>query len=123
MAPAIAYGMCAASSRLASATVAWWTFPVFMKKLSAFSSDLSRRCSTPLDSARIPGMYHGLQLSCCGVHRLVHGQSATRHWLGILNQRRVEIEFSDGTGKAVDQDDWPVAEMRGSEVCRCRDRV
>jgi photosystem II stability/assembly factor-like uncharacterized protein len=32
--------------------------------------------------------------------------SATRHWLGILNQDWVEIGFSDGTGKAVDTDDW-----------------
>jgi photosystem II stability/assembly factor-like uncharacterized protein len=30
------------------------------------------------------------------------GPSATRHWLGILNQDWVEIGFSDGTGKAVD---------------------
>jgi photosystem II stability/assembly factor-like uncharacterized protein len=34
------------------------------------------------------------------------GPSATRHWLGILNQDWVEIGFSDGTGKAVDKDDW-----------------
>jgi photosystem II stability/assembly factor-like uncharacterized protein len=34
------------------------------------------------------------------------GPSATRHWLGILNQDWVEIGFSDGTGKAVDQADW-----------------
>jgi photosystem II stability/assembly factor-like uncharacterized protein len=32
--------------------------------------------------------------------------SATRHWLGILNQDWVEIGFSDGTGKAVDKADW-----------------
>jgi hypothetical protein len=31
------------------------------------------------------------------------GPSATRHWLGILNQDWVEIGFSDGTGKAVDK--------------------
>ena len=30
------------------------------------------------------------------------GPSATRHWLGILNQDWLEIGFSDGTGKAVD---------------------
>ena len=34
------------------------------------------------------------------------GPSATRHWLGILNQDWVEIGFSDGTGKAVDVKDW-----------------
>ncbi len=34
------------------------------------------------------------------------GPSATRHWLGILNQDWVEIGFSDGTGKAVDVADW-----------------
>src|SRR5262245_60256587 len=34
------------------------------------------------------------------------GPSATRHWLGILNQDWVEIGFSDGTGKAVDKTDW-----------------
>ncbi|MGH7460727.1 MAG: WD40/YVTN/BNR-like repeat-containing protein, partial [Longimicrobiales bacterium] len=34
------------------------------------------------------------------------GPSATRHWLGILNQDWVEIGFSDGTGKAVDKDNW-----------------
>jgi photosystem II stability/assembly factor-like uncharacterized protein len=34
------------------------------------------------------------------------GPSATRHWLGILNQDWVEIGFSDGTGKAVDAADW-----------------
>jgi hypothetical protein len=34
------------------------------------------------------------------------GPSATRHWLGILNQDWVEIGFSDGTGKAVDKSDW-----------------
>jgi hypothetical protein len=33
------------------------------------------------------------------------GPSATRHWLGILNQDWVEIGFSDGTGKAVDKSD------------------
>jgi photosystem II stability/assembly factor-like uncharacterized protein len=32
--------------------------------------------------------------------------SATRHWLGILNEDWVEIGFSDGTGKAVDKSDW-----------------
>ncbi len=32
--------------------------------------------------------------------------SATRHWLGILNEDWVEIGFSDGTGKAVDKADW-----------------
>ena len=34
------------------------------------------------------------------------GPSATRHWLGILNQDWIEIGFSDGTGKAVDASDW-----------------
>ncbi len=34
------------------------------------------------------------------------GPSATRHWLGILNQDWSEIGFSDGTGKAVDIADW-----------------
>ncbi len=34
------------------------------------------------------------------------GPSATRHWLGILNQDWMEIGFSDGTGKAVDVRDW-----------------
>jgi photosystem II stability/assembly factor-like uncharacterized protein len=34
------------------------------------------------------------------------GPSATRHWLGILNQDWVEIGFSDGTGKAVDVANW-----------------
>jgi len=34
------------------------------------------------------------------------GPSATRHWLGILNQDWVEIGFSDGTGQAVDKADW-----------------
>ena len=34
------------------------------------------------------------------------GPSATRHWLGILNQDWVEIGFSDGTGKAVDIANW-----------------
>src|SRR6185503_8644515 len=34
------------------------------------------------------------------------GPSATRHWLGILNQDWLEIGFSDGTGKAVDVADW-----------------
>ncbi len=34
------------------------------------------------------------------------GPSATRHWLGILNQDWLEIGFSDGTGKAVDKNDW-----------------
>jgi photosystem II stability/assembly factor-like uncharacterized protein len=34
------------------------------------------------------------------------GPSATRHWLGILNQDWVEIGFSDGTGKAVDKATW-----------------
>ena len=34
------------------------------------------------------------------------GPSATRHWLGILNQDWMEIGFSDGTGKAVDKADW-----------------
>jgi photosystem II stability/assembly factor-like uncharacterized protein len=34
------------------------------------------------------------------------GPSATRHWLGVLNQDWVEIGFSDGTGKAVDKTDW-----------------
>jgi photosystem II stability/assembly factor-like uncharacterized protein len=33
------------------------------------------------------------------------GPSATRHWLGILNQDWLEIGFSDGTGKAVDKTD------------------
>jgi len=33
------------------------------------------------------------------------GPSATRHWLGILNQDWYEIGFSDGTGKAVDKTD------------------
>jgi photosystem II stability/assembly factor-like uncharacterized protein len=33
------------------------------------------------------------------------GPSATRHWLGILNQDWYEIGFSDGTGKAVDRRD------------------
>jgi photosystem II stability/assembly factor-like uncharacterized protein len=33
------------------------------------------------------------------------GPSATRHWLGILNQDWLEIGFSDGTGKAVDKAD------------------
>jgi photosystem II stability/assembly factor-like uncharacterized protein len=33
------------------------------------------------------------------------GPSATRHWLGILNQDWIEIGFSDGTGKAVDKTD------------------
>ncbi|MEQ1692261.1 MAG: hypothetical protein ABMA00_13305, partial [Gemmatimonas sp.] len=33
------------------------------------------------------------------------GPSATRHWLGILNQDWAEIGFSDGTGKAVDKTD------------------
>ena len=33
------------------------------------------------------------------------GPSATRHWLGILNQDWAEIGFSDGTGKAVDKSD------------------
>jgi len=33
------------------------------------------------------------------------GPSATRHWLGILNQDWYEIGFSDGTGKAVDKVD------------------
>lgn len=32
--------------------------------------------------------------------------SATRHWLGILNQDWVEIGFGDGAGKAVDLADW-----------------
>ena len=32
--------------------------------------------------------------------------SATHHWLGILNEDWVEIGFSDGTGKAVDKNDW-----------------
>jgi len=32
--------------------------------------------------------------------------SATRHWLGVLNEDWVEIGFSDGTGKAVDKADW-----------------
>jgi photosystem II stability/assembly factor-like uncharacterized protein len=32
--------------------------------------------------------------------------SATRHWLGILNEDWLEIGFSDGTGKAVDKADW-----------------
>jgi hypothetical protein len=32
--------------------------------------------------------------------------SATRHWLGILNEDWAEIGFSDGTGKAVDKADW-----------------
>ena len=31
------------------------------------------------------------------------GPSATRHWLGILNQDWVQIGFSDGTGQAVDK--------------------
>lgn len=34
------------------------------------------------------------------------GPSATRHWLGILNQDWLEIGFSDGTGKAVDKGSW-----------------
>jgi photosystem II stability/assembly factor-like uncharacterized protein len=34
------------------------------------------------------------------------GPSATRHWLGILNQDWKEIGFSDGTGKAVDIANW-----------------
>jgi photosystem II stability/assembly factor-like uncharacterized protein len=34
------------------------------------------------------------------------GPSATRHWLGILNQDWLEIGFSDGTGKGVDKADW-----------------
>ena len=34
------------------------------------------------------------------------GPSATRHWLGILNQDWAEIGYSDGTGKAVDKKDW-----------------
>ena len=34
------------------------------------------------------------------------GPSATRHWLGILNQDWLETGFSDGTGKAVDKNDW-----------------
>ena len=34
------------------------------------------------------------------------GPSASRHWLGILNSDWVEIGFSDGTGKAVDINDW-----------------
>ncbi|HEY6211121.1 MAG TPA: hypothetical protein VIW45_02500, partial [Vicinamibacterales bacterium] len=46
-------------------------------------------------------MYVGLQDN----HSFM-GPSATRHWLGILNQDWVEIGFSDGTGKAVDKDDW-----------------
>jgi photosystem II stability/assembly factor-like uncharacterized protein len=36
------------------------------------------------------------------------GPSATRHWLGILNQDWVEIGFSDGTGQAVDKADWRI---------------
>jgi photosystem II stability/assembly factor-like uncharacterized protein len=32
--------------------------------------------------------------------------SATRHWLGVLDEDWVEIGFSDGTGKAVDKADW-----------------
>ena len=32
--------------------------------------------------------------------------SATRHWLGILNQDWAEIGFSDGTDKAVDKANW-----------------
>lgn len=31
------------------------------------------------------------------------GPSATRHWLGILNQDWIQIGFSDGTGQAVDK--------------------
>jgi photosystem II stability/assembly factor-like uncharacterized protein len=46
-------------------------------------------------------MYIGLQDN----HSFM-GPSATRHWLGILNQDWIEIGFSDGTGKAVDKDDW-----------------
>src|ERR1051326_2441263 len=46
-------------------------------------------------------MYVGLQDN----HSFM-GPSATRHWLGILNQDWVEIGFSDGTGKDVDKDDW-----------------
>jgi hypothetical protein len=34
------------------------------------------------------------------------GPSATRHWLGILNQDWVQIGFSDGTGQAVDKNNW-----------------
>ncbi len=34
------------------------------------------------------------------------GPSATRHWLGILDQDWLEIGYSDGTGKAVDIADW-----------------
>src|SRR5580765_7923899 len=34
------------------------------------------------------------------------GPSATRHWLGILNQDWAEIGYSDGTGKAVDVKDF-----------------
>jgi photosystem II stability/assembly factor-like uncharacterized protein len=33
------------------------------------------------------------------------GPSATRHWLGVLNQDWIQIGFSDGTGKAVDKTD------------------
>ncbi|HEV3139571.1 MAG TPA: hypothetical protein VGY57_03595, partial [Vicinamibacterales bacterium] len=46
-------------------------------------------------------MYIGLQDN----HSFM-GPSATHHWLGILNQDWIEIGFSDGTGKAVDKDDW-----------------
>jgi photosystem II stability/assembly factor-like uncharacterized protein len=35
------------------------------------------------------------------------GPSATRHWLGILNQDWVQIGLSDGTGQAVDKAGYP----------------
>jgi photosystem II stability/assembly factor-like uncharacterized protein len=35
------------------------------------------------------------------------GPSATRHWLGILNQDWVQIGLSDGTGQAVDKSGYP----------------
>lgn len=35
------------------------------------------------------------------------GPSATRHWLGILNQDWVQIGLSDGSGQAVDKSGYP----------------
>ena len=51
------------------------------------------------------------------------GPSATRHWLGILNQDWIEIGFSDGTGKAVDSSPTGARCTRRRATATCRSSI
>src|SRR5205085_9652223 len=48
------------------------------------------------------------------------GPSATRHWLGILNQDWMQTGFSDGTGQAIDKNNYRVlyTESSGANLTR-----